>query len=76
MRFRHIAGGLAVLIVAACSVPAAASATTVTAPRPLPETTQWLQAPATGSAAASTVPGSPTGRNRGKTLRARSARSV
>ena len=59
MRFSHIAGGLAVLIAAACGVPAAASATTVTPPRPLPETTQWQQAPATGSAAASTVPWKP-----------------
>jgi hypothetical protein len=60
MRFRHIAGGLAVVIAAACGVPTAASATTVTSPpRPLPETAQWQEAPATGSAAASTVPWKP-----------------
>jgi hypothetical protein len=58
MRFRHIAGGLAVVIVATCGVPAAASAT-ATPPRPLPETTQSPRAPAAGSAVTSTVPWKP-----------------
>lgn len=55
MRSGHIIGGLAVLIAATCGIPAAASATTITPPRPLPETTHSQQAPATGSAAASTI---------------------
>lgn len=49
MRFRHIAGGLAVVVAATCGVPAAASATMGT-PRPLPQVTQGQEAPAAASA--------------------------
>lgn len=50
MRFRHIAGGLALVIAATSGVPAAASAATATpVPRPLLKTAQWHRAPTPAS---------------------------
>jgi hypothetical protein len=50
MRFRHIAGGLAVAALATCGVPAVASAaTTAPHPSPLARMVPWHNAPATAS---------------------------
>jgi hypothetical protein len=58
MRFRHIAGGLSVVALATCGLPAAVSAAAVThTPRPLTRVAQGRGLPAAGSdAAAGKIP--------------------
>jgi hypothetical protein len=77
MRFRPIAAGLAAVMAAALGVPAAASAATGPVPPVSYGPNPGHEAPPAGPAAGpARFPGSRTGRNRGTTRRARSARSA